>query len=129
MAEYDKRSKKECLAVLEDPSSTPEAISSAQKRIQEINEWAKNKDKKPEARSAPEIPRVDYGKIPDGLGEEAAKLTAAWSAYASIAATIVDGVQPNLDARTRGAAVSAVVDQLIQMRKVEALKEIAKVKA
>ena len=70
-----------------------------------------------------ETPKANYGKIPDWLLNDSQVIKEAWRGYASVSAELVDEVQPNLDSRTRAMAVSAVLDQLIQLQHIKAIKE------
>lgn len=67
--------------------------------------------------------KVNYGKIPDWLLNDAPSIKEAWRGYASISAELVDECQPSLDARTRAMAISAVISQIIQMQQIKAIKE------
>ena len=71
-----------------------------------------------------ETTRTNYGQVPEWLNDQAENIKTAWKGYASLAASLVDEVQPTLDNRTRSMAVSAVIDQIIQMQKIKAIKEL-----
>lgn len=81
------------------------------------NEWRQSKE-------APKQEKTDYGQVPEWLNDQAENIKIAWKGYASLAASLVDEVQPTLDNRTRSMAVSAVIDQIIQMQKIKAIKEL-----
>lgn len=119
MTEIDKRSKKECLAVISNPDSSAEEIKKAQARIKAIEEWAKSQNGDKPTRSSSDVVKTNYGAAPDG--EEFTAVAQAWKNYAALAASIVDSVQPNLDPKVRGQAVSATIGQLIGIRQVEKL--------
>lgn len=124
MTEIDKRSKKDCMAVLANPNSSPAEIASAQARIKAIEEWAKKQTpSKSDYHPPKEYSKTDYGSIPSELQKIYEEIKPVFKGYFAMAAALVDELQPDLDGRTRGQAVSAAVTQLVNLRLVKTLAE------
>jgi len=74
----------------------------------------KKKSSTPKPQTLQSYAKVDYGTPSKEFVEK--HLGLKWIEYAATAQILVDKFQPDLDERTRGAAISATIDQHIAIR-------------